>query len=425
MFDIKWIRDNPRDFDAGLNRRGLSPQAAGIVALDAERRKAVTAAQDIQSRRNALSKEIGAAKSRGEDAAGLIAKVASEKEHQATAERQAARLSKELDEVLSGIPNLAAGDVPDGVDDTANLEIRSFGEKPAFDFTPKEHFDIGEGLGLMDFEGAARMSGSRFVVLKGALARLSRALGAFMIDLQTGEFGYTEVIPPLLLRDAALFGTGQLPKFAEDLFRTTDDYWLIPTAEVPLTNLVRERILDEGDLPLRFTAFTGCFRSEAGAAGKDTRGMLRQHQFYKVELVSITHPDHSEAELERMTSCAEEVLKRLGLHYQVVILSTSDIGFAARKTLDIEVWLPGQEAYREISSCSNCWDFQARRMKARFKPAGGKGTRFVHTLNGSGLAVGRTLIALLEHYQRADGSVEMPTALRPYMDGLEVLTADV
>ena len=423
MFDIKWIRDNPREFDAGLTRRGLAPQAAEIVALDAERRKAVTAAQNIQSRRNALSKEIGAAKSKGDDAAGLIEKVASEKQLQAAAERQAASLSKELDDVLSGIPNLADADVPDGADDTANVEIRSFGEKPAFDFTPREHFDIGEGLGWMDFEGAARLSGSRFVVLKGALARLSRALGAFMIDLQTDEFGYTEVIPPLLVRDAALFGTGQLPKFAEDLFRTTDDYWLIPTAEVPLTNLVRESILEEADLPLRYTALTPCFRSEAGAAGKDTRGMYRQHQFDKVELVSITTPEESPAEHERMTGAAEEVLKRLGLHYRVMVLSTGDMGFGARKTYDIEVWLPGQGRYREISSCSNCADFQARRMNARFRPKEGKGTRFVHTLNGSGLAVGRALIAVLENGQFGDGTVAVPDALRPYMGGLGVLEA--
>ena len=423
MFDIKWIRDNPREFDAGLTRRGLSPQAVEIVALDAERRKAVTAAQDIQSRRNALSKEIGAAKSKGDDAAGLIEKVASEKELQATAERQAASLSKELDEVLAGIPNLADTDVPDGADDTANVEIRSFGEKPAFDFTPKEHFDIGEGLGFMDFEGAARLSGSRFVVLKGTLARLSRALGAFMLDLQTGEFGYTEIIPPLLVRDHALFGTGQLPKFAEDQFRTTDDYWLIPTAEVPLTNLVRETILEEADLPLRFTALTPCFRSEAGAAGKDTRGMYRQHQFDKVELVSVTTPEDSPAEHERMTGAAEEVLKRLGLHYRVVVLSTGDMGFGARKTYDIEVWLPGQGRYREISSCSNCWDFQARRMNARFRPKEAKGTRFVHTLNGSGLAVGRALIAVLENRQFGDGTVAVPDALQPYMGGLEVIEA--
>ena len=425
MFDLKWIRDNSAAFDAGLKARGVGPTAARVIALDEKRREALTAAQEIQARRNKLSKEIGIAKTKGEDVRGMIRAVSAEEELQAEAEERVRQLAAGLDELLEGLPNLAADDVPVGEDASANVVLRTVGVRPEFDFTPKEHFEIGAGLGQMDFERAAKMSGARFVVLTGALARLERALAQFMLDLHTTEFGYTEVSPPLLVRDDAVFGTGQLPKFGADLFRTTDDYWLIPTAEVPLTNLVRERILDEGDLPLRFTAFTGCFRSEAGAAGKDTRGMLRQHQFYKVELVSITHPDHSEAELERMTSCAEEVLKRLGLHYQVVVLSTSDIGFAARKTLDIEVWLPGQEAYREISSCSNCWDFQARRMKARFKPAEGKGTRFVHTLNGSGLAVGRTLIALLEHYQRADGSVEMPTALRPYMDGLEVLTADV
>ena len=425
MFDLKWIRDNSAAFDAGLKARGVGPTAARVIALDEKRREALTAAQEIQARRNKLSKEIGIAKTKGEDVRGMIRAVSAEEELQAEAEERVRQLAAGLDELLEGLPNLAADDVPVGEDASANVVLRTVGVRPEFDFTPKEHFEIGAGLGQMDFERAAKMSGARFVVLTGALARLERALAQFMLDLHTTEFGYTEVSPPLLVRDDAVFGTGQLPKFGADLFRTTDDYWLIPTAEVPLTNLVRARILDEGALPLRFTAFTGCFRSEAGAAGKDTRGMLRQHQFYKVELVSITHPDHSEAELERMTSCAEEVLKRLGLHYQVVVLSTSDIGFAARKTLDIEVWLPGQEAYREISSCSNCWDFQARRMKARFKPAGGKGTRFVHTLNGSGLAVGRTLIALLEHYQRADGSVEMPTALRPYMDGLEVLTADV
>lgn len=425
MFDLKWIRDNSAAFDAGLKARGVGPTAARVIALDEKRREALTAAQEIQARRNKLSKEIGIAKTKGEDVSGMIRAVSAEEELQAEAEERVRQLAAGLDELLEGLPNLAADDVPVGEDASANVVLRTVGVRPEFDFTPKEHFEIGAGLGQMDFERAAKMSGARFVVLTGALARLERALAQFMLDLHTTEFGYTEVSPPLLVRDDAVFGTGQLPKFGDDLFRTTDDYWLIPTAEVPLTNLVRERTLDEGDLPLRFTAFTGCFRSEAGAAGKDTRGMLRQHQFYKVELVSITHPDRSEAELERMTSCAEEVLKRLGLHYQVVVLSTSDMGFAARKTLDIEVWLPGQEAYREISSCSNCWDFQARRMKARFKPAGGKGTRFVHTLNGSGLAVGRTLIALLEHYQRADGSVEMPTALRPYMDGIEVLTADV
>jgi len=425
MFDLKWIRDNSAAFDAGLKARGVGSTAARVIALDEKRREALTAAQEIQARRNKLSKEIGIAKTKGEDVSEMIRAVSAEEELQAEAEERVRQLAAGLDELLEGLPNLAADDVPVGEDASANVVLRTVGVRPEFDFTPKEHFEIGAGLGQMDFERAAKMSGARFVVLTGALARLERALAQFMLDLHTTEFGYTEVSPPLLVRDDAVFATGQLPKFGDDLFRTTDDYWLIPTAEVPLTNLVRERTLDEGDLPLRFTAFTGCFRSEAGAAGKDTRGMLRQHQFYKVELVSITHPDRSEAELERMTSCAEEVLKRLGLHYQVVVLSTSDMGFAARKTLDIEVWLPGQEAYREISSCSNCWDFQARRMKARFKPAGGKGTRFVHTLNGSGLAVGRTLIALLEHYQRADGSVEMPTALRPYMDGIEVLTADV
>lgn len=425
MFDLKWIRDNPAAFDAGLKARGVGPTAARVIALDEKRREALTAAQEIQARRNKLSKEIGIAKAKGEDVSETIRAVSAEEGLQDEAEKRVRQLAAELDELLEGLPNLPADDVPVGPDASADRKDHSFGSKPRFDFPPKEHFEIGAGLGQMDFERAAKMSGARFVVLTGALARLERALAQFMLDLHTTEFGYTEVSLPLLVRDQAVFGTGQLPKFGDDLFRTTDGYWLIPTAEVPLTNLVRERILDEGDLPLRFTAFTGCFRSEAGAAGKDTRGMLRQHQFYKVELVSITHPDHSEAELERMTSCAEEVLKRLGLHYRVVVLSTGDMGFAARKTLDIEVWLPGQEAYREISSCSNCWDFQARRMKARFKPAGGKGTRFVHTLNGSGLAVGRTLIALLEHYQRADGSVEMPTALRPYMDGIEVLTADV
>ena len=425
MFDLKWIRDNSAAFDAGLKARGVGPTAARVIALDEKRREALTAAQEIQARRNKLSKEIGIAKTKGGDVSEMIRAVSAEEELQAEAEERVRQLAAGLDELLEGLPNLAADDVPVGEDASANVVLRTVGVRPEFDFTPKEHFEIGAGLGQMDFERAAKMSGARFVVLTGALARLERALAQFMLDLHTTEFGYTEVSPPLLVRDDAVFGTGQLSKFGDDLFRTTDDYWLIPTAEVPLTNLVRERTLDEGDLPLRFTAFTGCFRSEAGAAGKDTRGMLRQHQFYKVELVSITHPDRSEAELERMTSCAEEVLKRLGLHYQVVVLSTSDMGFAARKTLDIEVWLPGQEAYREISSCSNCWDFQARRMKARFKPAEGKGTRFVHTLNGSGLAVGRTLIALLEHYQRADGSVEMPTALRPYMDGIEVLTADV
>jgi seryl-tRNA synthetase len=308
--------------------------------------------------------------------------------------------------------------VPDGRDAGDNKEIRRHGTPPRFDFKPKEHFDIGEGLGLMDFEAAARVSGARFVVLKGALARLERALGQFMLDLHTREFGYTEVSPPLLVRDDTAFGTGQLPKFAEDLFHTDNGYWLVPTAEVPLTNLAREQIVDEAALPMRLTALTACFRSEAGAAGKDTRGMIRQHQFYKVELVSIATPEQSAAEHERMTECAETVLKRLGLPFRTVLLCTGDMGFAAQKTYDIEVWLPGQQAYREISSCSNCGDFQARRMKARCRAAGGKQTRFVHTLNGSGLAVGRALIAVLENGQETDGGVTIPEALRPYMGGL-------
>ncbi len=424
MFDIRWIRDNPEEFDAGLARRGVSPMAAQAIELDAGRRKTVTLAQEIQARRNKLSKEIGIAKARGEDVSGLMERVSADKGLQASTEEEADRLSKELEEMLSGLPNLPAKDVPDGADETANVELRSCGEKPALDFTPKEHFALGEGLGMMDFERAAKLSGARFVVLLGALARLARALGTFMLDLHTTEFGYTEIDPPLLVRDHALFGTGQLPKFAEDQFKTTDDYWLIPTAEVPLTNLVADKILDESRLPLRFAALTPCFRSEAGAAGKDTRGMIRQHQFDKVELVSITHPEGSEAEHERMTSAAEEVLRRLELPYRVGVLSTGDMGFSARKTYDIDVWLPGENRYLEVSSCSNCTDFQARRMNARYRPSGEKGTRFVHTLNGSGLAVGRTLVGVIENYQQKDGSVRAPEALRPLMGGLEVIAAE-
>ncbi len=424
MFDIRWIRDNPEEFDAGLARRGVSPMAAQAIELDAGRRKTVTLAQEIQARRNKLSKEIGIAKARGEDVSELMERVSADKGLQASTEEKADRLSKELEEMLSGIPNLPAKDVPDGADETANVELRSCGEKPEFDFTPMEHFALGEGLGMMDFERAAKLSGARFVVLSGALARLARALGTFMLDLHTTEFGYTEVNPPLLVRDHALFGTGQLPKFAEDQFRTTDDYWLIPTAEVPLTNLVADKILDESRLPLRFAALTPCFRSEAGAAGKDTRGMIRQHQFDKVELVSITHPEGSEAEHERMTSAAEEVLRRLELPYRVGVLSTGDMGFSARKTYDIDVWLPGENRYLEVSSCSNCTDFQARRMNARYRRSGEKGTRFVHTLNGSGLAVGRTLVGVIENYQQKDGSVRAPEVLRPLMGGLDVIAAE-
>ncbi len=424
MLDIKWIRDNPGALDAALLRRGASPESERLLTLDIGRREALSLAQEIQTQRNELSREVGALKRRGEDASELIEAVSRTKERQAEAEERARAAEAELEAVLAMIPNTPAEDVPDGVDETANVEVRRWGEPKAFEFGAKEHFDIGEALGLMDFERAAKLSGARFVVLTGALARLERALASFMLDLHTGEHGYTEVNPPALVRDSALFGTGQLPKFGDDLFRTADDFWLIPTAEVPLTNLVAGEILEESQLPVRRTAMTWCFRAEAGAAGKDTRGMIRQHQFSKVEMVSIASPDESDAELERMTRCAEEVLKRLELPYRVIVLCTGDMGFAARKTYDVEVWLPGQRRYREISSCSNCGDFQARRMKARYRPENEKGTRFVHTLNGSGLAVGRTLIAVLENYQRADGSVDVPKALVPYMGGLEVIGRD-
>jgi seryl-tRNA synthetase len=428
MHDIRWIRENPEEFDRGLERRGLPPQSAGVLALDKEWRALQTAAEEAQATRNRLSREVGAAKSRGESADELFARIAVSKDTEAETAAKAAELRRRLDDMLAGWPNLPAPDVPDGADESANRELRRVGAPPSFDFPPLSHEVIGEKLGLMDFGRAARLSGSRFVVLKGQLARLERALAQFMLDLHTTEFGYIEVAPPLLVRDEALFGTGQLPKFAEDQFRTTDDYWLIPTAEVPLTNLVAGEILDEAALPLRFTAWTPCFRSEAGAAGRDTRGMIRMHQFNKVELVSITRPEDSEAEHERMTACAEEVLKRLGLAYRVVVLATGDMGFSAQKTHDIEVWLPGQNAYREISSCSNCGPFQAQRMKARCRPAGspggGRGIRPVHTLNGSGLAVGRTLIAILENFQRPNGTVAIPEALQPYMGGQELIGGD-
>jgi seryl-tRNA synthetase len=425
MHDLKQIRDDPQAFDAGLRRRGLPLQSAEILALDAKRRAAQTRLQEHQQRRNEVSRQVGAAKSKGQDAAPLMAEVAQLKDamEAATTEEQAA--AAELDQILAGIPNLPAADVPDGADADANVEIRRHGGPRNFPFTARQHFEVGEKLGLMDFEAAVKLSGSRFVVLKGALARLERALAAFMIDIHTGEFGYQEVLPPFLVNDQTAFGTGNLPKFGDDLFRTREGFWLIPTAEVPLTNLVADEILDESVLPLRFTAHTPCFRSEAGAAGKDTRGMIRVHQFSKVELVSIAHPDHSAAEHERMTGCAEEVLKRLAIPYRVVALCTGDMGFASQKTYDIEVWLPGQGTYREISSCSNCGEFQARRMKARFRKAGDKGTRFVHTLNGSGLAIGRTMIALIENYQEADGSVVLPDVLVPYMGGLKVIAPHV
>ena len=418
MFDPKWIRDNPEAFDAGLAKRGLEPQAAQVITLDDARRAVATRLQEAQTRRNAASKEIGKVKAAGDEdrAKALMDEVAGLKSAMQEGEEALRAAEAKLRETLAAIPNLPLDDVPEGADETDNILTREWGEKPEFSFTPREHFDIGEALGQMDFETAAKLSGSRFAVLRRDLARMERALAAFMLDLHTGEFGYTEVLPPFLVRDDAMFGTGQLPKFAEDLFHTQDGYWLIPTAEVPLTNLVSGSTLSPEDLPLRFTAWTPCFRAEAGAAGKDTRGLIRQHQFSKVELVSITTPDRSLDELERMTSCAEEVLKRLGLPYRVMTLCTGDMGFAARKTYDIEVWLPGQDRYREISSCSVCGDFQARRMNARFRTAE-KDLQFVHTLNGSGLAVGRTMVAVLENYQDEDGSVRVPEALQSYMNG--------
>ena len=423
MFSARWIRENGDLFDSGLARRGVEPHADRVLALDASRREAQTAFQERQQARNRMSKEIGAARGRGEDTSALVAQVAALKAEAQALEREDKARAAELDEVLSGLPNLAADDVPEGADDSANVEIRRWGEPALAEGGARQHFEIGEALGLMDFERAAKLSGSRFVVLSGALARLERALAAFMLDMHTTEFGYTETAPPLLVRDAAAFGTGNLPKFEEDLFHTSDGRWLIPTAEMPLTNLVAGEILDEDALPLRFTAYTPCFRAEAGAAGKDTRGMLRQHQFSKVELVSVTRPEDSEAEHERMTACAEEVLKRLELPYRVVVLSAGDMGFSARKTYDIEVWLPGQGRYREISSCSNCWDFQAQRMEARYRRSGERQPHLVHTLNGSALAVGRTLVAVLENYQEEPlgQRVTVPEALRPYMGGLETI----
>jgi seryl-tRNA synthetase len=425
MHDIRFIRDNPEAFDAGLKKRNLAPLSAELLEIDKRRRAAISESEAAQARRKTLSRQIGIAKGKGEAADALMAEVAALEASLKKGEAEAQRLDEELTRRLEVLPNLPADDVPTGADETANVEIRRHGSQRNFAFTPKDHAALGEALGGMDFAQAARVSGSRFVFLKGRLARLERAIAQFMLDLHTEVNGYTEVDPPLLVKDAAVYGVGQLPKFAEDMFHTDNGYWLVPTAEVPLTNLVNDVVLEEKDLPLRFTAWTPCFRSEAGAAGKDTRGMIRQHQFFKVELVSITTPEQSGAEHERMTASAEEVLKRLGLAYRAVTLCSGDMGFSSRKTYDLEVWLPGQNAYREISSCSNCGDFQARRMGARYRPKEGKGTRFVHTLNGSGLAVGRTLIAVLENYQNEDGSVTIPEALRPYMGGLEAIPAPV
>ena len=420
MHDIREIRDDPAAFDASLARRRLSGVSAQIVALDEKRRGIATKLQSLQARRNHASKAIGQAKAKGDEAGAqaLMAEVAAIKERMPALEEEQAKADAALDERLAALPNLPAADVPDGADEEANVEVARHGTPRAFDFTPREHADFGPALGL-DFESAAAMSGARFAVLRGGIARLHRALGQYMLDRQTGERGYAETAPPLLVRSEALFGTGQLPKFADDLFHTTDDRWLIPTAEVSLTNLVREQILDEAALPLRFTALTPCFRAEAGAAGRDTRGMIRQHQFDKVELVAIATPEQAEAEHAHMVASAEGILEALELPYRRMLLCAGDMGFSARKTYDLEVWLPGQQRYREISSISHCGDFQARRMNARYRPAGEKGTRFLHTLNGSGLAVGRALVAVLENYQEADGSVRVPRALVAHMGGIE------
>ena len=471
MHDIKWIRDNPDAFDRGLARRGLSGEAKRLIEIDERRRAAIQKAEAPLARRNAASREIGAAKKSNEEAAAqaLMAEVARLKAEIPALEAEEKKLSKELDDALAQIPNLPLSEVPDGKDSGDNVEHHRFGAKRDYGFAPQQHFDLGEALGQMDFETAAKLSGARFVVLKRGLARLERALGQFMLDVHTTEHGYTEVAPPLLVRDEAMFGTAQLPKFRDDQFSTFvprdllergllawqfaseraeqlgfepdedeqryreiydqeydrllrgDRLWLIPTAEVPLTNLVRESIVDEAALPMRFTAGTPCFRAEAGAAGKDTRGMIRQHQFDKVELVSITAPEESRDEHERMLACAEEVLRRLDLHYRVVTLCTGDMGFAAQKTYDIEVWLPGQSMYREISSCSLCGDFQARRMNARYRANDARQVRYVHTLNGSGVAVGRALIAVMETYQQQGGSIAVPDVLQSYMGGLKTI----
>ena len=419
MHDIRALRADPAAFDAALARRGLPTAAAEALRLDDLRVEATRIVQAAQTTRNELSRQIGAAMKAGDTATAERLKESVKAAVLAAAEALPEKWEQERDELLAALPNRLDADVPDGADETANVVQHVQGEPKAFDFTPKQHFEIGEALGLMDFPTAGKLAGARFTVLKGALARLERALGQWMISLHADAHGYTEATVPYLVNDATMYGTGQLPKFGEDLFRTTDGRWLIPTAEVPLTNFVRGEILDPGQLPTRLTALTPCFRSEAGAAGRDTRGMLRQHQFAKVELVSITAPDQSDAEHERMTRCAERVLTELGLTWRRVLLCAGDTGFGAAKTYDLEVWLPGQQAWREISSCSNCRDFQARRMEARYRPTGGKGTEFVHTLNGSGVAVGRALIAVLETHQNEDGSVTIPEVLRPWMGGME------
>ena len=418
MYDMKWIREHPEAFDKGLKRRGLRPLSGKLIKLDEERRAAITKFEQAQARRNAASKEIGEAKKKKDEASAqkLMAEVNELKSTLSALEEEQKKLADTLDMELAEIPNTPADDVPDGADASGNVERHVFGKRRDYAFKPKQHFELGEALEMMDFKIAAKLSGSRFVVLQKDLARMERALGQFMLDLHTGAHGYIEVSPPIMVRDEVMFGTAQLPKFAHDQFRTTNDFWLIPTAEVPLTNLVRGSIIEGAQLPMRFTACTPCFRAEAGAAGKDTRGMIRQHQFIKVELVSVTAPEKSREEHERMLACAEEVLKKLVLHYRIMTLCTGDTGFASQKTYDIEVWLPGQGMYREISSCSNCGEFQARRMNARYRSK--DGVRHVHTLNGSGVAVGRALIAVMENYQDDHGTIVVPEALKPYMGGM-------
>ena len=422
MHDLKYIRENPQDFDAALIRRGAAPVAASVLALDENRRALLTEMQNAQARRNEASKAIGAAMGKGDTATAeaLKAEVAALKDTLPALEEQERAAGEELDTLLAGLPNLPGDDTPDGADETENVEIARWGTPRSFEFEPRDHADLGPVLGL-DFETGVAISGARFTFMRGQMARLNRALGQFMLDYQTGQRGYTECATPYLVRQESLFGTGQLPKFAEDNFQTTDGRWLIPTAEVSLTNSVREQILDESTLPIRMTALTPCFRSEAGAAGRDTKGLIRQHQFEKVELVSIVRPEDSAAEHERMVESAEGILQALELPYRKMLLCTGDMGASARRTYDLEVWLPGQGLYREISSCSNCGDWQARRMNTRYRPAESKGNVFVHTLNGSGLAVGRTLVAVLENHQQADGSVTVPAALLPYMGGLTKL----
>ena len=428
MHDIRFIRDHSDDFDAALARRNLPPMAATILDVDQKRRGIQTTLQELQQKRNETSRQIGEIKKSGGDADAIMAEVAAIKEQMAQLEDDEKALGVELEGHLLSLPNMLDDAVPEGADESDNVEVRAHGDAAMPSFTARDHVDLGESLGMMDFATGAKLSGSRFVVLKSGLARLERALASFMLDTHTTEFGYQEVLPPALVKSETMQGTGQLPKFAEDLFHTDDDRWLIPTAEVPLTNIVADMIMDADELPLRMTAYTPCFRAEAGAAGRDTRGMIRQHQFSKVELVSIVEPDQSAAELDRMTNCAEEILKRLGLSYRVMMLSSGDTGFSAQRTYDIEVWLPGQDdgngMYREISSCSNCGPFQARRMKARFRNKGEKDTQFVHTLNGSGLAIGRTMIAILENYQDENGAIHIPDVLQPYMGGMTTISAD-